>query len=631
MASTLDSSVVTSPAAAWTSSDELQPLVPRKTSVKVLLNRYLTTRKCFSSPAIVTILAISFLVQILYHFFSDPSHLLPSYFSNYEQYSHLSGHHPILARNVVKQSCTVALLMVYPFAGYLADTRLGHYRTILVSLRILVPSLALTLVGGGVLVIVFVIMKESNLAHTILIVAGAVSFSAGLLPLLLAIVGIAANVVQLGLDQLFDSPWDDQLVFITWYMWARFAARLVVVSLNTVYCISDSKQMYYITAVTVFFVIMLALGILLFFASWKKIWFVTNYYRSRLNPYHIVHQVTRYAWRNNVPLHRIAFSWCRNHHTPSGLDVGMKRFGGPFTAEQVEDVKAFYGIVKVLVVSGLFFFFANITYETTEFLGIHINIQSNTSRETGKASGEITPTSACPQTARYAIISDLLPRTLIVVYIPCYIILLRPLITHHLPGMLKTIGIVMTLTLLPVISALLLDTAIDTATHGENRNVRCMFNNLRPTQSTGSGVSIARTIDKYFYVYNTAVLAFTDYLVVVMYVSLFKFICSQSPHSTKGFLVGLSFAVTGFYELANPLLALLLGFAWSKISFPSCGMIYYFINIVLGLAAVLLYATTARRHKYRRRGSEPYNSTGGDVDDHCAKEQNRLSNYITHS
>jgi peptide/histidine transporter 3/4 len=41
---------------------------------------------------------------------------------------------------------------------------------------------------------------------------------------------------------------------------------------------------------------------------------------------------------------------------PRGLDLGKVKYGGPFTTEQVEDVKAFYGILKVLFSFGRVFF-----------------------------------------------------------------------------------------------------------------------------------------------------------------------------------------------------------------------------------------------------------------------------------
>ena len=40
---------------------------------------------------------------------------------------------------------------------------------------------------------------------------------------------------------------------------------------------------------------------------------------------------------------------------PSRLDLGKKKYGGPFTVEQVENVKVFFNILKVLVSLGPLF------------------------------------------------------------------------------------------------------------------------------------------------------------------------------------------------------------------------------------------------------------------------------------
>ena len=41
-------------------------------------------------------------------------------------------------------------------------------------------------------------------------------------------------------------------------------------------------------------------------------------------------------------------------------------------------------------------------------------------------------------------------------------------------------------------------------------------------------------------------------------------------------------------------------------AFPSCGFVYYFINIVIGFVGFAAYAIVARRYQYRQR-DEPDN------------------------
>ena len=61
------------------------------------------------------------------------------------------------------------------------------------------------------------------------------------------------------------------------------------------------------------------------------------------------------------------------------------------------------------------------------------------------------------------------------------------------------------------------------------------------------------------------------------YIALYEFICAQSPHSMKGFLIGLSFAIKGFFLS----IAALLFFPFSHVtsSFSSCGVLLYYEHI----------------------------------------------------
>ena len=58
-----------------------------------------------------------------------------------------------------------------------------------------------------------------------------------------------------------------------------------------------------------------------------------------------------FAWKHKYPLQRSAFTYCDDEQ-PSRLDFAKERFGGPFTTEQVEDVKILLRIVLILLAIG---------------------------------------------------------------------------------------------------------------------------------------------------------------------------------------------------------------------------------------------------------------------------------------
>ena len=85
-----------------------------------------------------------------------------------------------------------------------------------------------------------------------------------------------------------------------------------------------------------------------------------------LNPYKLVYKVTAFAFRHKIPLNRSAFTYCEDEQ-PSRLDLGKEKYGGPFTTEEVENVKVFYGILKILFSCG-FVFYIHLATDQTSYL-----------------------------------------------------------------------------------------------------------------------------------------------------------------------------------------------------------------------------------------------------------------------
>ena len=72
-----------------------------------------------------------------------------------------------------------------------------------------------------------------------------------------------------------------------------------------------------------------------------------------VDPVKLIYQVIKYAWKHKYPERPSSFTYTDNN-TPSRLDFGKERYGGPFTTDQVESVKSFGGILAVLLSSILF-------------------------------------------------------------------------------------------------------------------------------------------------------------------------------------------------------------------------------------------------------------------------------------
>ena len=69
----------------------------------------------------------------------------------------------------------------------------------------------------------------------------------------------------------------------------------------------------------------------------------------------------------------------------------------------------------------------------------------------------------------------------------------------------------------------------------------------------------------------------------------------------KGFLLGLFYATRGLFEVLASLLILPFALHLYKELFPSCGTVYYIVDAVVGVAALVGFSWTVRRYRFRVR------------------------------
>ena len=85
-------------------------------------------------------------------------------------------------------------------------------------------------------------------------------------------------------------------------------------------------------------------------------WLDTN--NKTANPIKLIYKVLNYARTTKYPKNRSAFTYLDEEH-PSRLDFGKDKFGGPFTEEEVEDVKTVLRILPLLSGAGVLLILAN--------------------------------------------------------------------------------------------------------------------------------------------------------------------------------------------------------------------------------------------------------------------------------
>ena len=573
------------------SADEGTPLVVKNSASSCwsrYVLRYRNTRKCVSSKAALLILLWTFIIGLWKAIALTPN----VYFQNFYQTLNKS----LLSWWLLGGYGFVAIVFCFfPLAGFLADVKYGRYKITIRSLFIVlisIPFFIVLMLIGNILRILF--------NSSLIILISSILLLLSVIAMIFSHVGLAgftANVIQFGMDQLHDSPGEDRTLFIRWYVWGFFASMTIAqlgwnLSLNVPYSFKVSFHHYtkYIGAAlfaTNILFVLASLSITLCLARYRRNWLLIE--PGRVNPYKLVYRVTKFAYQHKTPVRRSAFTYCEDE-IPRGLDLGKEKYGGSFTTEQVEDVKVFYGILKLLFSFGAFFLLDFAASSVLQLYAFHTS-----SYYFSNSSYFVLINGTLPQ--HILLNSGLLSPLLITLCIPLYLCLLRPFISQYVPGMLKRMGLGMILALLSLIASFTMDTVGHMTS--EPNTTTCMFTYfVGPYYSDDNDIPIP--LDSSLLIVQLTLSALSQMLI---YTAVFEFICSQSPHSMKGLLIGLLYAIKGLYQVLATLFVVpfAMGYLHHSSEHFSCGFSYYLVNIVVGLIAVAVYMCVAKRYRYRER------------------------------
>ena len=113
----------------------------------------------------------------------------------------------------------VAFGLSLPVAGWLADTHAGRYKVIRISVWIMWIATALAVISSVIaqLVLAHEFNNIDKTVRLVLIVFMAIGFG-----------GYQANIIQFGMDQLYDALSTEIQSFIVWYVCTVLSAGIIV-------------------------------------------------------------------------------------------------------------------------------------------------------------------------------------------------------------------------------------------------------------------------------------------------------------------------------------------------------------------------------------------------------------------
>ena len=487
-------------------------------------------------------------------------------------------------------------LLFYPLAGYLADVRYGRYSIVIFGIRFVWAGTIILIVGGVVGSAIFLplgIIKFWYEGLFLAFLSALVLFA--FLMMLIGFSAFAANVIQFGIDQLQDLPARDSFLFIHWFLMVMY----IGISIGK---LAWSVVFIFSTGTIVIGAVLLGLPLLFFLVAlpislcfFKRRWFIID--SGVGNPYREVAQVVRFARRHKVPIQRSAFTYWEDN-IPTGLDLGKSKYGGPFTTEQVENVKAFFGISFILLSLGPFFTADIAASAILPILKNHM--QALRFYPTSRFYPTYYDSIDIGNAIAFLVLGNggTLYPTFIVILIPVFLKLINPIFQRYIPAILKRIGIGLCLITLSLICSLLVESIGHALPNGQNAT--SIFN-PDPYYFFFGFVDRSLHLNPYILVIQNLLVAVAY---ILIYCGVFEFICAQSPHSMKGFLIGVFFAVKGLFQLIG-VLGILLPFSfwqdWNRV-----GLVYFLVNILISVVGVVAFMITAKRYQYRER-EEVYN------------------------
>ena len=432
----------------------------------------------------------------------------------------------------------IGLWVLLPVAGWMGDSFLGRYRAIVVGVFVTMLSFLILLCATVMLQVIWTPMAA--IATVLYLYMLVIVYSMG---------NVYTNTLPFIIDQMIGASADDISAIVQWYYWS-FSLGLSVPYFIAILPIEQLQQNFSMISLTIIF---LCLSSVLITDCLCHKWLDIHYKSS--SPFKTIFKVLNYARKTKYPEHRSAFTYI-DEEEPSRLDYGKHKFGGPFTEEEVEDVKTIVRLLPLLL--NMFIASINSTFNAYKFLSTKLDLQYN------------------------MIILFVLPLLLI----PAYRFIVFPLLHNRIPSLIKRAGAGLVIILI----GNLFNLTVDTIKHLHSNNTQCMFSDT----SHGSANSLPISL---YWLLIPAIVSGVGHTLALC--SSLEFAMAQSPNSMRGVMMGLATVFLGFGSLVLYGIEQVLEH-FSNVT-PSCGFYYYLVLSILLILSLVLFTIAAKRYKLRER------------------------------
>ena len=422
-----------------------------------------------------------------------------------------------------------------PLSGWLADGKFGNYKVFRVGVVLLFFS---AVINCLFLILEALVWSNNNVFKIIHLCMASTLFAIG-------IGACTATALPLGLDQMPDASSSSITSFIAWFVCAILFGSFLY---RVLYLVNENSLVESLALLSALFsVLCLSIVLILFFVFSPK-WLIIE--PKSPQSLKTIYHVLKFAAKHKAPLNRSAFTYWEEN-IPSRMDLGKLKYGGPFTTEQVEDVKT---ILRFLVLSAPLFLVAlssdSHMYEFNLYNALEYNFAYKFFLNTSSV---------------YGIITTLL-----------FEFLVYPLAKNKLPSILKRITAVsLILTLVSFV---------------------CLILELSHYLSN-SNETTTKWIADIFHVSMNGI------LLQMLLTSLLEFMCAQSPYNMRGLLISFILPFLFFSSQVDLRVAKVIS---HKLCFKKrwCSIVAYSVKTLTSFVGSLIFCVVAHWYKMRVRDED---------------------------
>ena len=443
-----------------------------------------------------------------------------------------------------------------PLAGWVADTKIGRDKAIYIGLW---------LGWIGTLLQSLSSCFQYSSCETVASVGRYGLSSSALVCLIISVDLLCATVLVYGMDQLMDAPSIKVRAFIYWYVWVIFLGGNIS---SYVTFLPFTKYHTGMLSISTIAFGLFTLSLCLHFKFYDRF---DNIAIS--NPYKKVYDVVKYTIGNKYPKNRSALTYWENE-VPKRIDFAKNKYGGPYSHEDVENVKTFFRILAVLAALSLFLmssdpFITGITHFVKQFK----DGENNNAQFAVWCIGDST--------------------ILLIVPLLQFVILpLFPKLEYFLINPLKGLGVAIICLILSIFSMFTIDLIPRLKTLGHNQSHIDCFLTWLPEDPT---VNIS-----YWFLLIPSILA--GAADVLSLLCIFEFLCSQTPLGMHGMLIGLFWFLRAIcIDISS---GITLAFRMNGPSVLSCTTWFTLLFGLIAIIGLIVYVLVAHWYVLRVRDDE---------------------------